>query len=64
MLQEKYLSEEGEWLVSSQSIFNEDGNAIDDQQVSWTAYHKSKSCDRGSNVPTVNVLLPLIDFMH
>ena len=47
MLQLEYLSEEGEWLSSAQSIFNEDGNAIVDQ-----VYHKSKSCDRGSNVPT------------
>ena len=30
--------------------------------MSWTAYHKSKSQDRSSNIPTVNVLLPLIDY--
>ena len=60
-LQEEYLSEEGEWLASAQSIFNEDENEIVDQ-VSWTAYHQSKSRDCGSNIPTVNVLLPLIDY--
>ena len=60
-LKEEYLSEEGDWLASAQNIFNEDENATVDQ-VSWTAYHKSKSRDRGSNIPTVNVLLPLIDY--
>ena len=60
-LEKNELSEENEWLESTQQIFEGEVNE-DSDQVSWTAFHQNKARDSGSMIPTVNVPLPLIDY--